>query len=118
MRVLPKKELSAEVWKLAGPVVIGMVSQTLLNVVDTAMVGRLGAVALGAAGLGGMLSWLVLGSFGALNIGTQAISARRLDARWKGGPAGDAWLRLPVVEPRADLSTPFLVLLERLPLGD
>ncbi len=77
MRVLPRRELSAEVWKLAGPVVIGMVSQTLLNVVDTAMVGRLGAVALGAAGLGGVLSWMVLGAFGALNTGTQAVAARR-----------------------------------------
>jgi bifunctional non-homologous end joining protein LigD len=50
-------------------------------------------------------------------LGLAAISARRLDARWKGGPAGDAWLRLPVVEPRAGERTPFLVLLERLPLG-
>lgn len=51
-------------------------------------------------------------------LGLPAISARRLDARWKGGPAGDAWLRLPVVEPRETQTTPFLVLLERLPLGD
>lgn len=51
-------------------------------------------------------------------MGLDAISGRRLDARWKGGPAGDAWLRLPVVEPRHAQATPFLVLLERLPLGD
>lgn len=51
-------------------------------------------------------------------MGLTAISARRLDARWKGGPAGDAWLRLPVVEPRQGQATPFLVLLERLPFGD
>ena len=51
-------------------------------------------------------------------MGLAAISARRLDARWKGGPAGDAWLRLPVVEPRTSEAAPFLVLLERLPLGD
>lgn len=50
-------------------------------------------------------------------LGLAAISARRLDARWKGGPAGDAWLRLPVVEPRMTERAPFLVLLERLPLG-
>lgn len=51
-------------------------------------------------------------------MGLDAISARRLDARWKGGPAGDAWLRLPVVESQHAQATPFLVLLERLPLGD
>ena len=51
-------------------------------------------------------------------MGLSAISARRLDARWKGGPAGDAWLRLPVVEPQQAETTPFLVLLERLPLAD
>lgn len=48
-------------------------------------------------------------------LGLPAISARRLDARWKGGPAGDAWLRLPVTAPRGGQATPFLVLLERLP---
>jgi bifunctional non-homologous end joining protein LigD len=52
------------------------------------------------------------------SLGLPAISARRLDARWKGGHAGDAWLRLPVVERQPSPSTPFLVLLERLPLRD
>lgn len=51
-------------------------------------------------------------------LGLRAISARRLDARWTGGSAGDAWLRLPVVGPSAETTTPFLVLLERLPLSD
>ena len=77
MRVLPRRDLSREVWRIAGPVVVGMVSQTLLNVVDTAMVGRLGATALAATGLGGTLSWMIIGSFGALHIGTQAVAARR-----------------------------------------
>ena len=77
MRIWLKKDLSAEVWKLAGPVVVGMISQTLMNVVDTAMVGRLGAVALAATGLGGLLSWMVLGTLGGLATGVQAISARR-----------------------------------------
>ncbi len=83
LRILPKRELSSRVWRLAGPVVIGMVSQTLLNVVDTAMVGRLGAVALAAAGLGGVVSWGIIGSIGELYIGTQAISARRYGEKRK-----------------------------------
>ncbi len=77
IRILPKRDLSVEVWRLAGPAVAGMVSQTLLNLVDTAMVGRLGAVALGAAGLGGIITWMVLGTLGAINVGGQAIAARR-----------------------------------------
>ena len=50
------------------------------------------------------------------SMGLEAISARRLDAGWKSGPAGDAWLRLPVVRPAMPTAVPFLVLLERLPL--
>lgn len=49
-------------------------------------------------------------------MGLPAISARRLDARWRAGAAGDAWLRLPVDEPPAPETRPFLVLLARLPL--
>jgi putative MATE family efflux protein len=77
IRVLPQRDLSAKVWRMAGPVVVGMISQTLLNIVDTAMVGRLGAISLAAAGLGGILSWTVLGAIGALHIGVQAVSSRR-----------------------------------------
>jgi bifunctional non-homologous end joining protein LigD len=49
-------------------------------------------------------------------LGLSAISARRLDAPWRPGPAGDAWLRLPVGETPATPARPLLVLLERLPL--
>ena len=47
--------------------------------------------------------------------GSSAISARRLDARYRAGTAGDAWLRLPVVA-RADTERPRLALIQRLPL--
>jgi bifunctional non-homologous end joining protein LigD len=49
-------------------------------------------------------------------MGLDAISARRLDATWRSGHAGDAWLRLPVGETPASPPRPLLVLLERLPL--
>jgi bifunctional non-homologous end joining protein LigD len=47
--------------------------------------------------------------------GLEGISARRLDARYRGGPAGEAWLRLPI---RAAETTerPRLALIQRLPL--
>jgi bifunctional non-homologous end joining protein LigD len=49
-------------------------------------------------------------------MGIGAISARRFDAAWRPGPAGDAWLRLPLSEPPAGERKPLLVLLRRLPL--
>jgi len=51
-------------------------------------------------------------------LGLSAISARRLDGRWRPGVAGDDWLRLRVTETPTLPTRPFLVLLERLPLGD
>jgi len=77
LRIQLKKELSYEIWRLAGPIVLGMVSQTLMNLVDTAMVGRLGPAALAATGLGGLLSWMVLGTLSGLHVGVQAVTARR-----------------------------------------
>jgi putative MATE family efflux protein len=66
-----------EIWLIAYPIIIGSVAQNLLNVTDTAFLGRVGQVALGAGAIGGifyliftMLAW----GFG---IGTQIIIARR-----------------------------------------
>ncbi|HEX7197623.1 MAG TPA: hypothetical protein VF364_12420 [Candidatus Limnocylindria bacterium] len=49
--------------------------------------------------------------------GLDAISARRLDARYRAGSAGDAWLRLPLV-PEPITERPRLALIQRLPLED
>lgn len=48
--------------------------------------------------------------------GIEAISARRLDARWRSGPAGPAWLRVPV-RPVHSVQRPQLALIQRLPLA-
>jgi ATP-dependent DNA ligase len=47
--------------------------------------------------------------------GLSAISARRLEARYRAGNAGDAWLRLPLV-PELVTERPRLALIQRLPL--
>lgn len=47
--------------------------------------------------------------------GLEALSARRLDARYRPGPAGDAWLRLPLT-PVMPTERPMLALIQRLPL--
>ena len=49
--------------------------------------------------------------------GLDAISARKLDARYRAGDAGEAWLRLPLV-PEPITERPRLALIQRLPLGD
>ncbi len=48
--------------------------------------------------------------------GFTGLSARRLDARFRSGAAGDAWLRLPMT-PSVPSERPQLALIQRLPLG-
>ena len=67
-----------EIMLLAYPVIVGMISHTVLNLVDTAMVGRLGDVALGSVGLGSFFILVTVLVFGSFHVGMQAITARRL----------------------------------------
>ncbi len=76
--MMVERTMIREILRLAYPVIVGMVSHTVLNLVDTAMVGRLGDVALGSVGLGSYLILVMVLVFGALSIGTQAITSRRL----------------------------------------
>ena len=69
--------IPGRVFKLAFPVMLGMMSQVLLNVVDAIMVGQLGAAALAAAGLGSMVFMVVALTFESLGTGTQIIVSRR-----------------------------------------
>jgi bifunctional non-homologous end joining protein LigD len=50
-------------------------------------------------------------------LGIDGLSARRLAARYRSGPAGDAWLRAPLTPPDPR-PRPTLALILRLPLGD
>jgi putative MATE family efflux protein len=66
-----------QIWVIAYPIIIGSIAQNLLNITDTAFLGRVGQVALGAGAVGGifylvaaMLAW----GFG---IGSQIVIARR-----------------------------------------
>ncbi len=49
------------------------------------------------------------------SLGLEAISARRLDGRWRPGPGHDGWLKLAVTDVPTRPTRPFLVLLEKLP---
>ena len=63
---------------LALPIIGGMVSQNLLNLVDTAMVGQLGDAALAATGVGGFVFFMGIAAMMGFSSGVQAMSSRRV----------------------------------------
>jgi len=73
--------VNREILRLSFPVMIGMLSHTMIQIVDTAMVGRLGIGELAAVGLGSLFIHVTVLAFGSLSVGTQAIAARRLGER-------------------------------------
>ena len=62
---------------LGLPIIGGMVSQNILNLVDTLMVGRVGATALAAVGMGGFTVFLCQAFVTGMAAGVQAMVARR-----------------------------------------
>lgn len=68
---------SRDVIHLAYPVALGMVSITLLSVVDTAMLGWLGPVPLAAAGIASVAFFAIVFSLGGIGVGVQTLTARR-----------------------------------------
>lgn len=68
---------------LALPIIGGMLSQNVLNLVDTAMVGTLGDASLAGVGLGGFANFLFSSFVLGLSAGVQAMAARRVgEGRW------------------------------------
>ena len=65
---------------LAWPCVVENLATTLVSLVDTAMVGSIGAVATAAVGLCATPTWLMNGIVRALGIGGTAIVAREIGA--------------------------------------
>lgn len=63
---------------LALPIIGAMISQNILNLADTAMVGALSTQALAAVGLGSFLNWMAMAFITGLATGVQAIASRRL----------------------------------------
>jgi MATE family, multidrug efflux pump len=62
---------------LALPIIGGMLSQNLLNVVDTAMVGFLGNPALAAVGLGSFVVFMCQALILGISTGVQTLAARK-----------------------------------------
>ena len=66
------------IWGIALPIMGGMMSQNVLNLVDIGMVGRLGDSALAATGIGSFSNYLAISFIIGLSAGVQALAARRL----------------------------------------
>lgn len=62
---------------LALPIIAAMTSQNLLNLVDTAMVGRLGPAALAGVGIASFLNFMAAAFITGLSSAVQAVAARR-----------------------------------------
>lgn len=69
---------SRTILTLALPIIGGMVSQNVLNLVDTAMVGALGDDALAAVGIASFGNFMAMAFITGMGAGVQAMAARRL----------------------------------------
>ena len=67
----------SEIWKIAYPIILGSIAQNLLNITDTAFLGRGGELALGAGAIGGIYYLVVVMLALGFGIGLQIIVARR-----------------------------------------
>jgi putative MATE family efflux protein len=66
------------IFLLSLPIIGGMISQNVLNIVDVAMVGHLGATALAAVGAGSFAAFVSSAMVLGLSSGVQAVASRRL----------------------------------------
>lgn len=75
--MIEKNITYGKIWKIAWPIILGGLAQNVVAVTDTAFLGRVGDIALGAAAIGGIF-YLAVAMLGwGFGIGTQIIVARR-----------------------------------------
>jgi MATE family multidrug resistance protein len=92
-RTLPdhKKGGMGEVWVLAYPAVLTMLSQTLMSFTDAVMVGRLGAVELAGVGLAGTMVWGFFAFFNGIVNGVNTFVAQDFGAGKYGSIGKMTW---------------------------
>jgi len=78
LEYFPDRHRRKLIWGIALPIMGGMMSQNVLNLVDIYMVGYLGDSALAATGIGSFSSYLAISFIIGLSAGVQALAARRL----------------------------------------
>lgn len=75
--MLPEPTRRQTILRLALPIIAGMLTQSLLNLIDAALVGSLGEVPLAGVGIGGYAMFLITAVLFGLSSGVQAQTARR-----------------------------------------
>jgi putative MATE family efflux protein len=80
-RDLTSGNISKNIWVLAWPMIVGNILQTAFNVVDMIFVGKLGAEAIAAVSLSGMILMLIITLIIGIGIGTTALVARFIGAK-------------------------------------
>lgn len=76
-----KKGGYAEVWHIAYPAVLTMISHTIMTFIDAIMVGRLGPTELAAVGLSGTLTWGLFSFFNGVVNGVNTFVAQDYGAK-------------------------------------
>ena len=92
-----------EVSGLAWPVIVSQMSSTLMGVVDTAMVGHLGATELAAVGFAHIWTWTLFSVFIGTASGVQTFVAQHHGAGDEARCGRWVWQALAVVAPAAAL---------------
>jgi len=75
---LVSRDRSSQIFQIALPIIGGMMSQNILNIVDAAMVGQLGSTQLAAVGLASFMNFVAAAIFMGMAAGVQAMVARRV----------------------------------------
>lgn len=66
-----------QIWNVSYPIFLGLLAQNIINVTDTAFLGRVGEVELGAAAMGGLYYICVFTIAFGFSTGSQILIARR-----------------------------------------
>ncbi len=69
---------SSQIFQIALPIIGGMMSQNILNLVDAAMVGQLGKVELASVGMASFINFVAAAIFMGFSSGVQAMVSRRV----------------------------------------
>ncbi|SJZ85153.1 putative efflux protein, MATE family [Oceanospirillum multiglobuliferum] len=100
-----------EIIRLALPIIGGMLSQSLINLVDSYMVGALGSTALAAAGISGYVAFVLTALILGLSSGVQATTAYHYGAQCQQSQMNTLnsglWLALLLCIPLAVIANPF-----------
>lgn len=75
------KQMILTILTLAWPTMLEQLMQTMVQYIDTAMVGSLGTRATAAVGSTGTINWLISGSIGALSVGFLSYIAKACGAK-------------------------------------